>query len=248
MGTASKDLVMIGREIDRALAAHPMPAAAGVLIAQSDLVGRAWSGSNLGYHAYVYYEGFHRPPADRAFDPVRGLPGQGELGSDGWLRLNRQYVFSWILEQSGSPDLDLLRATAAEAERVVDDCRAQLAGLLAEAGDQARDGPSNLLGRLQAGRALSYREVRDRLSLPGQVATRDPAWDGSWVTAPHQEVWCAATSVRSPFLALVALAGILDELRSSEPAARRRGPAIPPAGSTGRRTAPEPSIPQTQAS
>jgi hypothetical protein len=33
-----------------------------------DSVHKSWSGSNIGYHARVYYEGYQPPPTDDMFD------------------------------------------------------------------------------------------------------------------------------------------------------------------------------------
>jgi hypothetical protein len=38
----------------------------------------AWSGSNLGYHANVYYDGFRKPPAGAQFSVMHGI-------GDDWL-------------------------------------------------------------------------------------------------------------------------------------------------------------------
>jgi hypothetical protein len=52
-------------------------------------VGKAWSGSNIGYHARVYYQGYESPPSDEMFSRKWGLMFGGGSGG-GWQILSDQ--------------------------------------------------------------------------------------------------------------------------------------------------------------
>ncbi|MES0183233.1 hypothetical protein NKK48_00725 [Mesorhizobium sp. C386A] len=61
-----QELFDISDRLDRlaaALEANEITASLKRVGGACEEIGRAWSGSNLGYHSTVYYAGFARPPA-----------------------------------------------------------------------------------------------------------------------------------------------------------------------------------------
>jgi len=65
MSELRNDLLAVVARLERAIEAARAPEARGPIEAfrlAATSVGRAWSGSSLGYYARVYYEGFREPP------------------------------------------------------------------------------------------------------------------------------------------------------------------------------------------
>ncbi|MYB77773.1 MAG: hypothetical protein F4X83_11935 [Chloroflexi bacterium] len=83
-------------------------------------VGRAWSGSWLGYHANVYYLGLSPPPPGARFSLERGLRSQsaafgGTVGD--WVEVDPVQVTKAIREKAGNPNLDQLNLLYEESAR-----------------------------------------------------------------------------------------------------------------------------------
>src|SRR5271163_2143753 len=66
-------------------------------------VKRAWSGSNLGYHALVYYAGLRPPPPGVEFSPEWGLMNRRPTheANAGWQAMDYQVVLNEIFRRAG---------------------------------------------------------------------------------------------------------------------------------------------------
>jgi hypothetical protein len=71
-------------------------------------IGRSWSGSNLGYHARVYYRDFQPPPSGAHFDLQWGLKDRYvSYGTRGdWVEYEHDSVVAVIRQTAGNPDLN----------------------------------------------------------------------------------------------------------------------------------------------
>ena len=69
---------------------------------------RAWSGSNLGYHATVYYAGLQPCPPHVQFNPEWGMLDRWPTHQPdpGWQLMDHQAVLEELLSRAGNPDLD----------------------------------------------------------------------------------------------------------------------------------------------
>jgi hypothetical protein len=76
---------------------------------------RAWSGSNLGYHADVYWEGLQPKPPFAQFSPEWGLMDRWPTHQpdSGWRVMDNAAVTEIILMQAGISDLDALKRSLA---------------------------------------------------------------------------------------------------------------------------------------
>jgi hypothetical protein len=111
---------------DREIAAAPM----NRLGETADKIGRAFSGSWLGYHSHVYYEGLRRPPPGAHFDPEWGLKDVSllRLGSRGdWKEFDPEKVKSAIYRLAKSPDLG---PAADHAAKIFADARDEAVSVL----------------------------------------------------------------------------------------------------------------------
>ncbi len=77
-------------------------------------VAKAWSGSNIGYHATVHYEGLEPPPPGAHFSAEWGFMS-AMLGTRGqWREFNRDDLEKYIVDAAGIGELSALRSTMSE--------------------------------------------------------------------------------------------------------------------------------------
>src|ERR1022692_3063075 len=94
-------------------------------------VGAAWSGSSMGYHATVYYQGFQPPPAGANFSKEWGLfPGIISHTTGEWVINRHEDVLSLIVERAGNPDVTTATAAAIAAKEVFSQSRADCLSIL----------------------------------------------------------------------------------------------------------------------
>jgi predicted nucleotide-binding protein len=139
-------------------------------------VGRAFSGSWLGYHSRVYYENFQTPPPGAHFSQEWGLMNTfGRMGSGGrWCEYPFDEVKQHVLLLAGNPDLSAARAAAEAADAAFNHAKAEISSIFQTELDAGADGfIQNLNEQLQNLEVLSPAEVADRLHQHGQVMTRD---------------------------------------------------------------------------
>jgi predicted nucleotide-binding protein len=81
-----------------------------------DQAKRAWSGSNLGYHATVYYEGLEPKPAWVEFSPEWGMkdPWPTHQPDPGWHQMEHQAVIDEILARADNPDIEVIEKVLAQ--------------------------------------------------------------------------------------------------------------------------------------
>ena len=104
-------------------------------------VGGAASGSWLGYHALVYYEGLEKPPPNAHFDLAWGLM-EGTFSSrtsGSWVQYAREMVIEAIHRRAGDPDLGPARKFDDEARESIEACKSEISSILQTYAD--RDDP-----------------------------------------------------------------------------------------------------------
>ena len=76
---------------------------------------RAWCGSNIGYHACVYFAGLQPHPPEAQFSAEWGLMDRWPTHQPhpGWRIMDRQTVIGELLSRAGNPDLDVITADLA---------------------------------------------------------------------------------------------------------------------------------------
>lgn len=139
-------------------------------------VGRAFSGSWLGYHSRVYYENFQTPPPGAHFSQEWGLMDTfGSMGSVGrWREYPFDEVKQHVLDLAGNPDISAARAAAEAANTAFEHAKAEITSIFQTELDSGADAfIQNLNEQLQTLEVLSPAKVADRLHQRGQVMTRD---------------------------------------------------------------------------
>jgi Predicted nucleotide-binding protein containing TIR-like domain len=192
----------------------------------ADRVAEAWSGSNLGYQACVYYVGFSRPPAGAHFSREWGFMGMFQGTTGDWKEMDREEIRGHILALAGNPDLAALEEKAEEAhkafgrlkERAISVISAYLQG---REDDYAVDVKAKIVNL----RISTWDEfVRVQMRAPNAVTRDMRAADGGWQSAPHQEVLAQVAACRMPFKTALELA----ELCANVAEHMSRAPVEPP--------------------
>jgi hypothetical protein len=175
-------------------------------------VGKAWSGSWLGYHADVYYEGLQAPPPGANFSQEWGLVdrtyGRDTTGS--WQQFNPDDVKQVIMQMAGEPDLEPARKLADEAGKAFDVQKSDVLSLLIT---ENSDSPDPYLETLKTDAENTVIHTSSeilRIWQPkGSVMTRDTlALGRGRRSPPHLSVLADVTSLHHPFTACSALSAI----------------------------------------
>jgi predicted nucleotide-binding protein len=155
-------------------------------------IGRAWSGSNLGYHATVYFADLASKPPEAQFSSEWGLEGRWPVHQPhpGWRMMDREAVIDEIISRAGGADprkLDIeLAPIRHDFVNLKENAVSVLTAFLATMSD------SFLQRKLQEIEQLEPRDPHTIAMgfLPkGQVMTRDTlALTQRLRVAPHQSV------------------------------------------------------------
>jgi predicted nucleotide-binding protein len=175
-------------------------------------VDRAFSGSWLGYHSRVYYDGLTPPPPGASFSQEWGLKdGYGRHGTRGdWREYNPDDVLKRVQELADNPDLSFAERTAKIAAIEFRNGSAEvgiiLAAELAVKGDPFL---AKLRDELDNVRIVSAKQAEAEMAPAGQLITRDTLALGQGTQVPpHFEAFGKVVALRVPFQACERLAEI----------------------------------------
>ena len=175
-------------------------------------VNRSFSGSWLGYHSRVYYDGLVPAPPGAHFSPERGLQRMAvpRLGSRGeWREFDPETVKSHIYAVAGKPDLDPARGVARVALSLFDEAKSAAISIL-EIEIESR--PDAFLARLkeELGQLVPMsKRVFEQGWSPKSWRSRDSVATGQGVQVPpHIDVLSDIASIRHSFRICKAAADI----------------------------------------
>jgi predicted nucleotide-binding protein len=144
----------------------------------TDEIGKAWSGSWLGYHANVYYENLEPPPPGAHFSQEWGLKdtyGSARLGSRGnWREYASEVVKEAVYELAENPNLEPAREFSGDAAQEFDALKSEVLSIIeTELANKSDSFLSRLKDEVIELSVLSAGQVVEHLSPKGQVMTRD---------------------------------------------------------------------------
>ncbi|BAS29189.1 TIR domain-containing protein [Limnochorda pilosa] len=161
-------------------------------------VGKAWSGSWIGYQSRIYYKDLTPPPPGNHFSSEWGFIS-ARMGTRGdWEEWNPDKVKERIHNRAGNPDLVPIEAIAAHGRELAEDSRDKIISIL-EVRNSHRQDPflSRLLEDARNAHVVTTGELIDHLK-PGQYMSRDTlAMTQGLVTPPHIEVVVRVAALRS---------------------------------------------------
>ena len=173
-------------------------------------VGKAWSGSSLGYHANIYYAKLEPSPPGAHFSQEWGFKQLQTIPttSGDWHEYDAEGVKAKIYEMAGHPSLEDAHALAARASEEFEKRKSEAASLLTTALKEADD---SFLGAVKNDvenlTVLDRAAIADRLTPGGQVMSRDAIAVGQgFRTPPHLAVRADVLACRVPLEACKRLA------------------------------------------
>ncbi len=172
-------------------------------------LGKSWSGSWLGYHSRVYYEGFHAPPPGARFSQEWGLMDVAFGDTVGyWKEYDYDYVKKAVSDAANNPNLKEAKKVSEGARGLIDDKRAEILSLMGTALETRDD---TFLSKLkQTVEDTSVPRTADFVKLfcpTGKVFTRDAVAAGQGPqTPPHIDILANVLALRAPEVACENLA------------------------------------------
>jgi predicted nucleotide-binding protein len=176
-------------------------------------VGRAWSGSWIGYHAYVYYEGLQPPPPGARFSQEWGLMEQVFIRETrgNWREFDPEAVKRHIRSEAGNPDLSEAEELETRARRAFEEAQAEIDSILTTVLSERDDPFLSKLKEEAADIKLASPHDIVRVMRPsgGYVMTRDTTALGQgFYTPPHVSITAEAMAIRNTVDACTGLSKI----------------------------------------
>ena len=177
----------------------------------AERVGRSASGSWLGYHAFVYYEGLNTPPPDVHFDLEWGLMDRFSNRTSGsWVEYPREKVVAAIYGRAGNPDLRPAREFSDDAREVMESCKSEVLSILQTCGSQDDPFLDDIRSKVNDSSPVDRQDVIDQFAPRSQWMTHDIlATNQGRQTPPHIYVLAEVIAVnhtRGTIVGLVKLA------------------------------------------
>jgi len=169
---------------------------------ECDAIARSWSGSWLGYHAYVYYENLRPAPPGANFSQEWGLKDLSftSLGSVGeWCQFDPEQVKMHLFQRSGLDDLDRYRSQLEGAAEIFEDAKSEMASLFEIFDDFSSDKfLASQREKFGAIHLVTSSEILGAWQPRGQVMTRDMVAMGQgFKVAPHLALMAKIVELRA---------------------------------------------------
>lgn len=176
----------------------------------AERVGKAWSGSWMGYQANVYYRNLSPTPPGAKFSQEWGLHDRFSNDTVGtWEEFNADDVQAEIQRIAGNPDMASLLRTATDAGERGMEAKATLVALLAALTREALP-DANLAAmrkEVEEIRLVDETELLNNWHPNRQVITRDMIAINQGTRAPgHMQILAKVAVARCPFVAAKELA------------------------------------------
>lgn len=173
------------------------------LTAAATAIHKSWSGSNMGYHALVYYEGLVERPPGAQFSSEWGLrdmsfTGMGTVGA--WREYRASIVRDAIYQNAGQPDLREVKKASDALLTFVNRARDELLSTLSlELNDVQDEFLQRLKDDVEKVQILTFYDISQGLLPNGSLMSRDMnALTAGLQIAPHQEVIAEIAALQMP--------------------------------------------------
>ena len=219
--TGSHDeLLSIARDLEQLLARGQEPEireSLDLLRKTAGEVGKASSGSWLGYHANVYYTNLQTPPPGAHFNSEWGLGRTAFVqGTDGeWAEHDPDQVNRVIYEQAGNPDMTPAKEFNRFARTEFTKHKSGLLSIIEVASSYSRS--QLLIDQKEATTKLALISKHEYLESwkPRQATSRDSlaGYQGSWFP-PHARILAQVISIQTTIASISSLAEIAKQVAS----------------------------------
>lgn len=182
------------------------------------VIGRAWSGSWLGYHARVYYHNLKPPPPGVHFSREWGLEDSWSIQdtTDDWQEFDEEAVEKAIYQFAQNPNLKHAEEIAEGATKAFENDKFEVLSLLSTALAEREDGfLAQIKSEIDKTTVLSRALIIRGLRPSGEFMTRDAlAMSQGLHTPPHISVLSLVISLRQPPAACAKLAQLVQRAGS----------------------------------
>jgi predicted nucleotide-binding protein len=215
MTTLSDELLLFHDQLQASVEKGEAPDIQRVLTKLDEVatqIGKSWSGSWFGYHAWVYYGNLQPPPPGAHFSPEWGLMEmQAEPGTTGdWREYDFDGVRRHIFAEAGNPNLEAAQELAKVGAKLFEEKRDEILSILETSLSRRKD-PfiERLKEEANKSKVFTASDFIGYQRPSGRVMSRDSLaiTQGLW-TPPHFSVLAETFGLRSPRKGCEALAKI----------------------------------------
>lgn len=176
------------------------------LVDSAELVGKAWSGSWLGYHSRVYYADLSEPPSGARFSQEWGIMDTFSIRDTvgDWREYRYDDVISAIQQHAGNPDTKEQENKASIAREVFEESQSQVLSLLLGAINIRKNDKflQDISTKIERMKVFGTNEFVEVMRPKGQIISRNmPAIQAGLHTPPHISVIAHVLAIKYPFTA-----------------------------------------------
>ncbi|MBA7479727.1 hypothetical protein ES707_15163 [subsurface metagenome] len=163
-------------------------------------IGKAWSGSWLGYHSRVYYEGLEELLPGARFSQEWGIEDRYDIDETvgNWREYRFDDVVNTILKLEGNPDLTKQQEQSKNAREYFDEAQSIVLSILSSfiATTSKDKFIQDLLGKAENEKLLKDTDFVAALRPSSSVMSRDSvAIEKGLLTPPHLSVLIRVNSI-----------------------------------------------------
>lgn len=169
----------------------------------ADEIGKAWSGSWLGYHSRVYYEGLVDPPPGARFSKEWGMMNisriQVTVGH--WKEYRFDDVIGSIEQAAGNPDITQQQEFSATISKEFEEAQSSILSLLSGILEDRHDDKylNDISKKVEEIEILGASSFIEAMRPSGQIRSRDKlAIQAGLHTPPHISVLAQVLAIRYP--------------------------------------------------
>jgi hypothetical protein len=177
-----------------------------VLNDAAEEVGKAWSGSWLGYHSRVYYADFSEPPPGARFSQEWGMMETFAMRYTvgDWKEYRFDDVVSVIQKNAGNPVMNEQKERSSSAGEEFEEAQSQVLSLLSGILDMRKDDKflRDIAEKVKGMKIFSANDLIKAMSPSGEMMSRDmTAIQAGMRTPPHISVLAQVYEIQYPFTA-----------------------------------------------
>lgn len=174
----------------------------------ANAIGKAWSGSWLGYHSRVYYIDFQPPPPGATFSQEWGFIESYRIETNGeWEEYDFDDVIRIIYEKAGNPVSETILKDAQEASEAFENIKSSALSLVHANYSIEKDKHlEKLVNAIEIKNILTENDFIKAVRPTGQFISRDMrAIEKGRITPPHIAVQAKVLALKHPFLKCIEL-------------------------------------------
>jgi hypothetical protein len=171
---------------------------------QATEVGKAWSGSWLGYQSCVYYSELKPPPPGANFSSEWGLHTSSahsfQIRASGWVQFDEDVIKAEIRKRAGNPETARAEELANEGRELFERKHGDVVSILQTA-KTAHTDPflDKLLKETETIQPATPAQIIGGVTPSGRVMSRDSlAIHQGFRTPPHICVWAEVQAMKQP--------------------------------------------------